>query len=351
MKAMVLAAGLGLRLRPLTVSTAKPALPILGRPLLAYTLSVLERSEVRDVVINLHHQPENLRRILSTLKGNHLQVHTSHEPEILGTGGGLKKVEEILQDDTFFLINGDTLVDVDLDELAGWHRENKAEATLLLRPKPTGSNYTGIRLGPTGRIEAIEKGDGASLMFAGVWVLEPSVFERLPAGRPASLEVDLLPELVRDKSAFGFVRDGAWFDIGTPKRYLRACLSVVRHGYFRPLWKAERVEPTRESSEGVIVVAGPETTIHPSAQFCGDAVLGAGCHVGHGAFIQRSVFWDGVVIGEGVVVRNSVVADGVSLASGSLIQNKVVMRTEEASLAELRARELVDGHVVAEIKH
>ncbi len=351
MKAMVLAAGLGLRLRPLTVYTAKPALPLLGRPLLAYTLSVLQRSDVRDVVVNLHHQPETIHRILSTLKRNRLQIHTSHEPEILGTAGGLKKAEDQLRDETFFLVNGDTLVDIDLDELAGWHRDNKAEATLLLRPKPTGSDYTGIRLDPEGRIEAIEKGDGASLMFAGVWVLEPSVFDRLPAGRPASLEVDLLPELVREKSAFGFVRDIAWFDFGTPKRYLRACLKVARHGLFRPLWKAEGVQPTKDSSAGVIVVAGPETTIDPSAQFCGDVVLGAGCRVGQGAFVQSSVFWDGVVIGEGVVVRNSVVAGGVSLAPGSQIQNKVVMKIEQASLGELRARELVDGYVVAEIKH
>lgn len=187
MKAMVLAAGLGLRLRPLTVTTAKPALPVLGRPLLGYTLSILQRGGVRDVVVNLHHHPQSIFRILSPMTGDDLHIHYSHEPEILGTAGGLKQAQAQLGDKTFFLLNGDTLVDVDLAELAAWHRENKAEATLLCRPRPAGSHYTGVRLDPQRRLESVEKDNSASLMFGGVWVLEPSVLDRIPAGRPGGV--------------------------------------------------------------------------------------------------------------------------------------------------------------------
>jgi NDP-sugar pyrophosphorylase family protein len=348
---MVLAAGLGLRLRPLTVTTAKPALPILGRPLLDYVLSVLQRGGVRDVVVNLHHHPESIHRILSHVAENDLRIHYSHEPEILGTAGGLKQAEAQLGEGTFFLVNGDTLVDIDLTELYGWHREKKAEATLLLRPKPMGSDYTGIGLDPQGRLELIEKRESDALMFAGVWVLEPSVLDRLPvAGRPGRLELELLPHLVREKKAFGFVRDMAWFDIGTPKRYLRACLSVARRNILRSLWRAEPIQTAEGQAPDTLVLAGPGTSIAASAHFSGDTVLGADCRVESKATVGSSVLWDRVTVGEGSLVRNSVVAEGVSLAEGSRIQNKVVMNLDGTNRRCLGLREITNGHVIAEIE-
>jgi NDP-sugar pyrophosphorylase family protein len=122
MKAMVLAAGYGKRLRPLTVYRAKPALPLLGTPLVEYTLAMLARAGVRELVVNLHYLPETIRSALQGRKADELRIHYSYEPSILGTAGGLKQAEPILDDGTFLLVNGDTLLDSDLAEPVEFHR-------------------------------------------------------------------------------------------------------------------------------------------------------------------------------------------------------------------------------------
>jgi NDP-sugar pyrophosphorylase family protein len=347
MKAMVLAAGLGRRLRPLTVCWAKPTLPILGRPLIEYSLALLERADVQDVIVNLHHKPESIKEVsLASARG--LNLHFSEEPSILGTAGGLKKVEPLLRDETFVLLNGDTLVDVDLTEMIRWHRDYGGEATLLLRPKPAGSDYTAIGLDEGARIVSMGGEPSRPLMFAGVWVLEPRVLERIPPERFCGLETELLPSLITEGRAFGYVEDAAWFDIGTPRRYLKACLETARRGIFREMWQAE-VLSSIENSSDVIVAAGPGTKIDSRAHFTGDVVLGADCKIQSSALIQKSLLWDGVGVGRGAVVRNSIVAAEVQLAPGSQTENKIVLNAEKMC-QEFRAREVTEGHVVAEIK-
>ena len=237
MKAMVLAAGLGLRLRPLTVYWAKPALPVMGRPIIDYTMNLLRKADIRDVIVNLHHRPQTITSLLEGNAARGLQIHFSEEPEILGTAGGLKNVEGLLGEGTFVLINGDTLVDIDLSEMIRFHRKRGGEATMLVRPKPTGSNYTAVGLDQKSRVVTLGEELSRPLMFAGVWILEPSVFERIPPGRFGGLEVELIPSLMEDKAIHGYARDVAWFDIGTPRRYLSACLYIARRGLFRDLWR------------------------------------------------------------------------------------------------------------------
>jgi NDP-sugar pyrophosphorylase family protein len=349
MKSMVLAAGMGRRLRPLTVCWAKPALPILGRPLIEYTLMLLGRAGIRDVVVNLHHKPESIRRALSGAAGQGFHLHYSEEKEILGTAGGLKKVESLLGEETFVLVNGDTLVDVEVAEIIKSHRRFGGEATLLLRPKPAGSDYMAIGLDRDSRLVSMGGEYSSPLMFAGIWVLEPSVLERIPPDRYCRLEVELLPALMEEGKAFGFVKDLAWFDIGTPRRYLSACLGTARRGILKEHWSVEVVPPLKASSSDTVVVAGPGTMIDSSACFTGDSVLGANCKVGPNARIQRSVLWDGVLVGEGATVRNSIVAAEVRLRAGSHTENKIVLNPGKAR-RDVRAREVVEGHVVASIK-
>lgn len=345
MKAMVLAAGRGHRLRPLTAYWAKPTLPILGRPLLDYTLALLEKASIQEIVVNLHHQRETIKQALREAEERGFSIHYSEEPEILGTAGGLKQAESFLTGETFVLINGDTLVDVDLRDLVRCHRRWGGEATLLLRPKPAGTDYTALVLDPEQRVVSMGGVPTDPLMFAGVWVLEPSVFERIVPGRSSGLEVEVLPTLMREKSVYGCVKDVTWFDIGSPRRYLTACLKTARNGWFRDLWRVGEVSDA--SSE---VVAGPGTTIHPMVRFVGESVLGSRCRVEARAIIQRSVLWDHVVVREGAVVRSSIITDGVELPPGSRTENKMVLR-DRGDSAPVRSQERTNHHVVAPIKH
>jgi len=345
---MVLAAGLGQRLSPLTERWAKPALPFLGRSLIEYIMVALQRADVREVVVNLHHRPESIIRALDDVSRSGFRIRYSHESEILGTGGGLKQAEPLLGEQTFILFNGDTLVDIDLADLIDHHREREAQATLLLRPRPAGKDYTPIGLGERGRLVSFGNETSDSFMFAGVWILEPTLLRRLTPGRFSRLEVELLPFLVEERTAFGYVSDGAWFDIGTPRRYMNACLGMLRAGIFREFWRAEVVR--QPESPGALVAVGPETVIDSGVRFEGDSVLGAACRVGCDATLERAVLGDRVLVGEGANVRRSIVTAGVRLAAGSQIEDKVVMSAEMEG-KDSRAEAAGEAHVVTSIEY
>jgi len=353
---MVLAAGEGRRLRPLTVFWAKPAIPLLGGSPIECAMELLRRAGVSEVVVNLHHNPETIEETLArTDWSKDFVLHYSRETEILGTAGGLKQAEDRLSDGAFVLLNGDTVADTDVAALVDWHRERSAEATLLLRPKPAGSGYTEFSLAEDGRIVSVgKKGEtGSALMFAGLWVLEPTIFQRLSADRFARLEVDLLPKLILEGTTFGRVAEFPWFDIGTPDRYLQACQEIAGSGIFRSTWRVEAVESLPSSPSGTVVLAGPNTSIDPEAHFTGTSILGADCRVERGARLRGAVLWDGVTVGDSALVRDSVIANGVSLAPASRTVNKLVARLRRGlreDRASIRAREIAGDYVVASIK-
>jgi NDP-sugar pyrophosphorylase family protein len=347
-RAMLLAAGIGKRLRPLTSYFAKSAMPLLGRPLVEYALRSLGRQGIQEVVVNLHHRPETLEPSLERASLD-MRIHRSLEPELLGTAGGLKKAAEFLRDGPFFLLNGDTVAEVDYGRLSQIHGETGARATLLLRRKPAGSSYTGIRVGEGGRILGMERRDGSSdLMFAGVWLLDPSVLELL-SGKPRGLEQELLPRLIEEGSAFGTVATDPWVTIDTPRRYWEASLILVRDGFFEQDWDVRR-RPI-EVVDGVTarVLAGADTRVEEGVRFRGSVILGARCHVARGARLENVVCWDDVTLPEGVTVSNTVVTHGVTLPPKVVVSDKVILSLGTKPEG-LRRREIRDGLVVADLK-
>ncbi len=347
-RAMLLAAGIGRRLRPLTSYFAKPAIPLLGRPLIEYVLLSLARQGIQDVVVNLHHRPETLEPSLETASPD-LRIHRSIETELLGTAGGLKKAAEFLRDGPFFLLNGDTLTEVDLARLAEVHAEKGARATLLLRGKPTGSSFTGIRIGEEGRILGVDRREGVSdLMFAGVWLLDSSVLELL-SGKRRGLEEELLPRLIEEGTAFGTVATGPWVTIDTPRRYWEASLIAARDGLFEQDWEVRRRPIEVVDGVTALVLAGADTHVEEGVRFRGSVILGARCHVARGARLENVVCWDDVTLSEGVTVSNSVVTHGVTLPPKAELSDKLILALGSPPEG-LRRREIRDGLVVADLK-
>ena len=351
-RAMVLAAGFGKRLRPLTTYYAKPALPLLGRAVIEYSLRRIARQGIRDVVVNLHHRPETLEGALARASET-LSVHRSIETEILGTAGGVKKAAKFLGQGVFLLLNGDTLSDFDLPKMSEVHARSKAKATLLLRPRPAGGVYSGIRVGSRGEILGIERGreiceQSAELMFAGVWLLDSSVIDLL-SGEPGGLEEELLPRLIEDKSAFASVQDGRWITIDTPRRYWEASLTMVRDRIFEEDWAVRRRPHAVVDGASARVLAGTDTRVEEGVRFRGTVILGSRCHVAHGAKLENVVCWDEVSIPSGASLGNCVVTDGVVLPPGSELKDKVILKPGN-DRSGLRRREIKDDLVVAELK-
>ncbi|MDE3243612.1 MAG: nucleotidyltransferase family protein [Nitrospirota bacterium] len=228
MKAMILAAGLGTRLRPLTETQPKPLLPVAGTPLIVWNLLLLRRHGVTEVLINLHHLGPMIEQTLGDGRRYGLTLTYSHEPAILGTGGGIKQAEPFFEGHPFLVLNGDTLLELDLGALMQAHRERGALATMVLREDPDVERWGPVTVDQAGRILSItgrgRTGSGAAqrLMFAGVHVMHPRLLREVPAGRESSIIDAYVRAITEGEPVYGYRMAGYWSDVGTPERYAQA---------------------------------------------------------------------------------------------------------------------------------
>ena len=238
MKAMVLAAGQGTRLRPITDHTPKALVPVAGRPMIEYALLWLRHYGIDDIVINLHHFGAAIEAHLGNGDKFGLRINYSHEPELLDTGGGLLKAKPFLQDGTFIVINTDALIDLDLGALIAFHEERKATATLVLRPDELADQYGSMDIDGAGKIQRFLKseirpkpmGPTRKLMFTGVQILEPRIFKYMEgagAAQKFSTTRQTYPRmLLAGEPLYGFCFEGFWQDLGTAERIEQAEYSL-----------------------------------------------------------------------------------------------------------------------------
>jgi mannose-1-phosphate guanylyltransferase len=318
MKAMVLAAGLGLRMRPLTLLRAKPALPVLNRPLLAWTMTRLARAGVKDVVVNLHHLPETVTAVLGSGRRFGLRILYARERTILGTGGGPRAVRGWFGDEPLLVVNGDVLFDLDLRRLLAVHSTSGARATLALRPNPVPYAYSPVVSDRKGRILSIAgrpaAARGAVSMFASVHVLDPALLDRLPEGASDSVLDLYIPLLAEGAHLQGVPSRGAWYDFGRPGLYRDAQLRLL---------------PGRGRDR---VLVDGKARVGATARVR-RSVVGAGARIAGGARVERSVLWDGAVVGAGARVSGSIVVTGGIVRSGEKAEGVIVLPAEELGAA------------------
>ena len=290
--ALVLTAGLGRRLAPLTHVRAKPAVPVAGRPLVLRILDWLAREGVAEVVLNLHHRPETITRSVGYGAAAGVRVRYSWEPVLLGSAGGPRQALPYLGP-RFFVVNGDTLTDLSLRELLDEHRRSRASVTLGVTAHPDPARYGGVLVASDGRVRGFAPAGGAaSAHFVGVQVAEAPAFANLPAGRPASTVGGLYDRLLRSPAgeAPGGIHAHAvgarFLDVGTPSDYLAACAEVA-------------------AGEGRAPAPGAGSIIHPTA------------------VLTHTVVWDRVVIGPRCRLEECIVADGVDLPAGTELRRAV----------------------------
>jgi NDP-sugar pyrophosphorylase family protein len=225
MRAMILAAGFGTRLRPLTNHLPKPLLPIGDQPLIRYTLMLLKRYAITEVMINLHHEGEKIQKELGEGESLGMKISYSPEQQILGTGGGIKRVQRWLMGGTFLVINGDILTDINIDKAVEFHHRKKAVATLVLREDPDAEKWGVIGIDEQDRVRQIlhrpdRKGEPLTpFMFTGIHLLEPRALDYIPLRWPCSIMEAYHEMICREERIMGYVMKSYWQDIGTPERY------------------------------------------------------------------------------------------------------------------------------------
>jgi mannose-1-phosphate guanylyltransferase len=320
MKAVVLVGGEGTRLRPLTETVPKPLLPFMNRPFLHHLLDHLARHGVEEAVLSSSYLETEFTSALEEREGPP-RVTWVTEPQPLGTCGAVAGARDLL-DGTFLVLNGDVLTDLDLSALVAFHRERRAVATIALSPVDDARPYGLVDREPDGRVVAFREKPSDPVpgtINAGIYVLEPSVLDGVPAGVPVSIERETFPELIaRGELVFSFAWPGYWRDLGTPQAYLQAHLDALGGllggaAYDRPLLgEGARVHP--DAAVGPMAVVGPDATVDAGARV-DRSVLHRGARVGAGAVVEDSILGPESEVGPGVNVRDSVLADRTIVAA------------------------------------
>lgn len=342
MKAMLLAAGLGERMRPLTANRAKPSLPLLNRPLIEHTLSYLEENGITEVVINLHHLPDSIRGLIGDGRRLGLKVHYTVEPVILGTAGGLKNAEgHFRSSGTFVMINSDFVTDFDLKEAVRAHQASGALATLILTPAHDPMEYGAVELGEddriiriAGRPEPGSRTNGPRYTFTGIHILEPEILEQIPSARSFEINRDVYPPLIAARRPIrGFVHHGFWRELGTLRLYLEGSLAVlgqpldrfIAHLQSRPGIYIDQVTLPPDVTIEAPLLIGRGSTIGPRSSLLGGVVLGKQVRIGSGCALRSSVLWDGARVGDGASLSDCIVASGVSVPSGATLSGRALI--------------------------
>jgi mannose-1-phosphate guanylyltransferase len=333
---MILAAGLGERLHPLTTDRSKSALSVLNRPLILTGLHYLARFGMNQVVINRHKQADSIALALLGQTPANTTIRYSDEPEILGTAGGIRRAAENFQDGAVVVMNADFVSDIDLTAVIEAHKKSGRIATLVLTP--AGKMFTGVvkREPKSGRVLSIQQApevprdfaaakpaqrpaprpvtvdESGPFEFAGLQILEPSAIERIPVGRRADLVRVLYQSMVQEGKLGAILHTGFWWEFGTPERFLAGQIEILSRGqeFVSGLFPHADTQPGTAKVQGMMLGTGfltgekfralidPTAQVSSSAILDGGVVIGPRCRVGAGVRLTDSVLLEGSVVGD-----------------------------------------------------
>jgi len=348
LQALILAGGQGTRLRPLTLTVAKPVVPILDRPHLVYMAEWLRQFGVEEIILACGHMSAGIKSIAGDGTSLGVRLRYVEEPEARGTGGAIKEAEALLED-RFLVLNGDILCDLDLAPQIEHHERTGASATIGVIEVEDPSAFGVVVADDEGAVEAFvekpkRKDAPSKLVNAGVYVLEKSVLDGIPAEQNVSIEREVFPALV-GKGLHALEIHGRWIDIGTPDRYLEAHWDLLEgrmkggpdpsdaedgvtlgfdckvNGEVEgPAWLDDEVEVAAGAKLGPRVSIGAGTTVAKGAEVS-DSVLLAGVKVANGAKINGAIIARGATIGKGAVVGpDAVIGEGATVAPGTVLE-------------------------------
>jgi mannose-1-phosphate guanylyltransferase/phosphomannomutase len=338
-RALIMAGGEGTRLRPLTLSQPKPMLPVVNRPLMHHVIELLRRHGFDDITVTVAYRGEALRTHFGTGADLGVRLHWVTEVAPLGTAGSIRGAVGA-GDETLLVISGDVITDIDLSAVVDFHRRHGAELTVALQARPDPLDFGMAVLNEDATVERfVEKptrgqvlGDAVN---TGIYVLEPSIVERIPRDRPVDLSGEVFPQLLADRRAvFGCRVGGYWEDVGTVDAYRRVhrdllagrvALDIDGFALADGLWLGEgaAIDP-RARITGPAVV-GPDCRVEAGAEIGPDTVLGRNVHVGPDASIEGSIVHDHVYIGPGVHLRGCVVGRRSRLRRGARLDDGSVL--------------------------
>jgi NDP-sugar pyrophosphorylase family protein len=324
MKAILLAGGKGTRLRPLTLHTPKPIVPIFGRAFLNYQIDLVRSvPEIDEVILSLNYQPRRISDVFGDGEDLGIKISYVVEPNPLGTAGAIKYAAGSCSD-TLVVFNGDVMTQVDLREVIRLHRERKAQATIVLTPVDNPTAYGLVDTDADGNVRRfLEKPKQDEItcdtINAGVYILEPGTFDRIPKDVTWSIERSYFPSLVERKETFvAYVYRGYWIDIGTPEKYMQVHRDIMDRRF--------KVEPFGSERPGEKHVAA-DARIEDGAEIEGPCFIDEGCLIKAGARVRSySVIGSHTVVEEGAVVSSAIIWPDCRISRDSVVEGAILGR-------------------------
>ncbi len=339
MTAVILAGGKGTRLRPLTLNTPKPIVPILTRPFLSLQIELLKRTGIDEIVLSLSYQPRRIEELFGDGKQLGVKIHYTMEPDPLGTAGAVKNAEPLLENQQVIVFNGDVLSDIDLGEVLDFHQSTGAKATIVLTPVENPSAYGLVEVEEDGRVRRfLEKPSYDEItcdtINAGIYILERETLDHIPEGRHYSFERGFFPALLREEIPFyAYVHRGYWIDIGTPEKYLNVHRDILE-GLLQLEGFSTNAGGTFVHPEATVErgarVSGPAfigsgATIKTGARIEPHAVIGDNCRIEEGASVGDSVLWANVRVGADARVRGALIGKNAHVGRNSVLEGRIVL--------------------------
>lgn len=340
MKAVVMAGGEGTRLRPLTSNRPKPLVPVLNKPIAQHIVEHLKRANINDIVVTLYYLAEEIQNYFGD--GAELGVNLIHsiEDTPLGTAGSVKKAEKYLDDDTFIIVSGDALTDIDIEKALAFHRERKAEATLVLKHVENPLEFGVVMTHEDGKIERFLEKPSWGEVFSdtvntGMYILEPSVFNLMEQGKNYDWSQDIFPKMLVDgRAIYGYVMEEYWTDVGSLEQYRQAQYDMLNGLTTLPIEGSVResnifiadgaeVDPAA-IIEGPVLI-GPNCVVKAGAIIRPDTVLGENAIVEEGACIEKAVLWNSVYVGKDSLLRACTICNHVTVKDKVEIQEGAVV--------------------------
>lgn len=351
---MVLAAGLGTRLMPLTGEISKPMVPIVNRPVMEHLMRLLARHGFRHIVANLHYLPDAITEHFGDGSQWNLNLSYSREERLLGTAGGVKKCEPFFRGKTFMVASGDALTDVNFSELMAFHRERKALATIVVTPVDDTSNYGVVLAEDDGRVVGFQEKPSAAealsnVANSGIYVFEPEVLDLIPADGPYDFGSELFPLLVEEGAAlYSWSHEYYWNDVGSIEEYQRGNFDALegRVSIEMPgveiapaIWVGHDTRIDEDVLMTPPVCIGDRCRIETGARIIGPVVVGPDTQVSAGAVLHRGIKWGGSYIGRDASMVGSIIGSKSRIGDRAAVLNGVVLGS---------GCEVMDGIVIHE---
>ncbi|NLT94595.1 MAG: NDP-sugar synthase [Clostridia bacterium] len=314
MKAMIMAAGVGSRLMPLTTDIPKPMVPIVNTPVMEYCVRLLKNHGVKEIIANTHYLPETITGYFSDGKDFGVNLRYSYEEELLGTAGGVKNNRWFL-DEPFFIVSGDALTNINLTDMYKFHKEKGALATLALKPVKDVTQFGVVVTDRDYKITAFQEKPKKSealtnLVNTGIYIFEPEIFEYIPEGF-YDFGRELFPKLVELKERiYGYPTQDYWRDVGSLNVYKQANWDVLNGNYI-----LEGIEVTSIKSEGLV----------KSKLSSEKVVIGKNCIIGKNSKLKNCIIWDNCIIEDNVVVEDAIIGANCIIGEGTVIKPGVVI--------------------------